>query len=220
MLKYILSSESEFLCLLMVMHRCVWDLSQWNRALKPLAPFARNSTATPQFMGSLHPRLKYPVGRRLAVGLVATAYGGNNTVTGPTLSGCTFNNASHSILIHFNKTLLKSDAVAITRTQTPIPPLPSNGSKPTRPGPVQDSSLMHVCTGSAVDCSCLSWTSAPLDTKAWVCEIPAEGIVPRPVQIARNDIWAEASVSICHLAVMPPACLTCRNPLHTSVFSA
>ena len=177
---------------------CVWDPSQWNRALSPLAPLVRNSTATPQFMGSLHPRLKYPVGRRLALGLVATAYGGSNTVTGPTISGCTFDNASHTILIHFNKTLLKSDAVVITRTQTPIPPLPPNSTaKPTRPGPVQDSSLMHVCTGNATDCSCLSWLAAPRGSSGlWVCEIPAESALPRPPQATRGDIWAEVPITL------------------------
>ena len=176
--------------------RCVWDPSQWNRALSPLAPLVRNSTATPQFMGSLHPRLKYPVGRRLALGLVATAYGGSNTVTGPTISGCTFDNVSHSISLHFNKTLLKSDAVAITRTQTPIPPLPPNSPKHSRPGPVQDSSLMHVCTGSAIDCSCLSWKAGSHGSNGWVCEIPAEGVLPRPLQATRADIWTEVPIKL------------------------
>lgn len=173
--------------------RCVWDPSQWNRALAPLAPLVRNSTAVPQFMGSLHPRLKFPVGRRLALGLVATAYGGNNTVTGPTVSGCTFNPSSHLISVHFNKTLLKDDAVAITRTQTPIPPLPPNSSKPTRPGPVLDSSLMHVCTGNASDCSCLSWLK---QGGQWLCEIPFDGQVPRLIQPVRGDIWTEVPIKL------------------------
>jgi hypothetical protein len=207
----------------MASNKCVWDVSQWNRDLAPLAPLIRDSTATPQFMGSLHPRLKYPVGRRLAAGLVATAYGGSNTVTGPTLSGCTYNDAGHTITVHLNKTLLKNDVVTITRTQTPIPsyaptPPPVHHvpppPAPDRPGPVQDSLLMHVCTGDAADCSCLSWigvagsssssSSSSLSTSArgapkgppFVCEIPSNGGPPLPPQMTRGDIWTEVPVTL------------------------
>jgi hypothetical protein len=129
-------------------------------------------------MGSLHPRLKEPVGRRLATALVALHYGGNGTVTGPTVAGCTVGQTSHNIVVRFNRTLLKGDAVAITRVQTPIPytptPPPSPPSPPVHtnvtdakpppspPGPIEpvaDSSLMHVCTGDVADCGCLSWRS-------------------------------------------------------------
>ena len=44
--------------------RCVWDVSAWNRDLAPLAPLARNSSATPQFMGSI-PGLKNPGAGRI-----------------------------------------------------------------------------------------------------------------------------------------------------------
>jgi hypothetical protein len=141
-----------------------------------LATLARNSSATPQFMGSLHPRLKEPVGRRLATALVALHYGGNGTVTGPTVAGCTVDQTSLTIVVRFNRTLLKGDAVAITRVQTPIPytptPPPSppsppvtdvtDAKPPSPPGPIEpvaDSSLMHVCTGDFTDCGCLSWRS-------------------------------------------------------------
>jgi hypothetical protein len=189
--------------------KCVWDVSQWNRELAPLAPLVRNSSATPVFMGAIHPRLKAPVGRRLAAGLIATAYGGNGTVTGPTISGCTYDASSHTIVLRFNKTLLRNDSVAITRTQIPIPPLPPIGDSvgsdappsPTRPGPVLDSSLTHVCTGDALDCACLSWLDkndkhAKPPTTGWICEIPAEGGVPRPKQAIRGDIWAEAPITL------------------------
>jgi hypothetical protein len=33
--------------------KCVWNVSEWNRDLAPLAPLVRNSSATPQFMGSI-----------------------------------------------------------------------------------------------------------------------------------------------------------------------
>jgi hypothetical protein len=189
--------------------KCVWDPSLWNKDLRPLAALARNSTATRQFMGSLHPRLKEPVGRRLAKALVALHYGGNGTVTGPTISGCSFDTAHDAILLRFNKTLLKGDTVAITRTQTPIPPAPPSTdllsaaapSPPAQTGPVADSSLMHVCTGDAMDCSCISWKSlgnkrAKPKTGPWVCEIPADGGLPRANQTARADIWAPVPIAL------------------------
>ena len=79
--------------------RCVWNISEWNRDLAPLAPLIRNSTATPQFMGSLHPRLKEPVGRRLATGLVALNYNGSGTITGPTIAGCKYDLGQHTITV-------------------------------------------------------------------------------------------------------------------------
>lgn len=176
---------------------CMWNVSEWNRALAPLAPLVRNSTATPQFMGSLHPRLKAPVGRRLAAGMVATEYGGGNTVTGPTLSGCTYDDTAHRITLHFNKTLLKGDVVTITRTQVPIP---ANSTVAT---PVTDSLLTHVCTGDAHDCSCLSWRYTPTgkhtpkNASGWTCEVPfASDLPPGQLQQSRGDIWAEAPITL------------------------
>eukprot|EP00040_Diaphanoeca_grandis_P030561 m.180807 g.180807 ORF g.180807 m.180807 type:complete len:694 (-) comp32036_c8_seq1:248-2329(-) len=125
--------------------KCVWDVSLWNKDLAPIAPLIKNSTATPQFMGSIHPRLKRPVGRRLAVALVGLAYGGTKPLTGPTISGCDLNTGNHSLVVKFNTTLLRGDPIAITRTQTAV-----NGSG-------IESSLMQVCTGSAEDCGCMSW---------------------------------------------------------------
>lgn len=186
--------------------RCVWNISLWNRDLAPLAPLIKNSSATPTFMGSLHPRLKEPVGRRLAAALVALKHGGNGTVTGPTISGCTYDQPNQRITLHFNKTLLKNDVVAITRTQTPIPPLPPIDPKvkdlPKRPGPVKDSSLTQVCTGDADDCSCLSWKDISKHEKGqppitgWLCEVPFGGSRPRPAQPTRGDVWAEAPIAL------------------------
>lgn len=184
--------------------RCVWNVSAWNRDLAPLNSLVRNSTATPQFMGSVHPRLKEPVGRRLAAGLVALHYGGNGTVTGPTLAGCKYSSQQHTITVHFNKTLLKGDSVAITRDQTPIPPLPQpdpedrHPPKPTRPGPVLDSSLTHVCTGDVEDCACLSWIHHPHPQPGkWTCEMPvANAGQPRAMQPTRGDTWTAVAIKL------------------------
>ena len=51
----------------------------------------------------------------------ALHYGGTGTVTGPTVAGCSVDSTSHTVVVRFNKTLLKGDAVVITRVQTPIP---------------------------------------------------------------------------------------------------
>ena len=183
----------------MASSRCVWNITNWNRDLAPLAPLARNSTETPQFMGALHPRLKEPVGRRLAAGLVSLHYEGNGTVTGPTIAGCTYGEDEHTITVQFNKTLLKGDAVAITRTQTPIPPLPpAVKPTPSRPGPVVDSSLTRVCTGDAEDCACLSWrhTSDP-HPGWWTCEMPsAHAGQPSVKQVTRGDVWADVAIKV------------------------
>jgi len=160
-------------------------------------------------MGSLHPRLKEPVGRRLATGLVSLHYGGNGTVTGPTIAGCRYDAGEHTITVQFNKTLLRGDAVAITRTQTPIPPLPpvtppvrpahahAHAPKPTG-GPVVDSSLTHVCTGDAADCGCLSWRRTPHPQPGtWTCELPsAHAGQPSATQVTRGDIWAEVAIKV------------------------
>ena len=183
----------------MASSRCVWNITNWNRDLAPLAPLARNSTDTPQFMGALHPRLKEPVGRRLAASLVSLHYEGNGTVTGPTIAGCTYDAGEHVITVQFNKTLLKGDAVAITRTQTPIPPLPpAVKPTPSRPAPVVDSSLTHVCTGDAEDCACLSWLRTGHPSPGWwTCEMPsAHAGQPSAKQVTRGDVWAEVAIKV------------------------
>lgn len=70
----------------------------------------------------------------------------------------------------------------------------------TGPTPVQDSSLLQVCTGDANDCACLSWTHNGTDKHhptGFVCEIPADGNgMRRPPQSTRGDIWAEAPIKL------------------------
>ena len=188
---------------------CRWydSLPLWNKDLVPLAPLIKNGSATPFFMGPIHPRLKAPVGRRLASALIATHYNGSGTVTGPTISGCTHDTSAQTILLHFNLSLLRGDSVAITRTQAPIPPPPApdpNQKHPTKwtgPMPVEDSSLLQVCTGSAEDCSCLSWTTngskhGKDKSTGMICEIPFDGGPMRPAQATRGDIWAEAPIRL------------------------
>jgi hypothetical protein len=67
------------------------------------------------FMGGIHPRLKRPVGHRLAVAAAALLHpeksGGAPFMTGPTISGCSY--SAGSLTLKFNKTLLGSDTIAV-----------------------------------------------------------------------------------------------------------
>ena len=52
----------------------------------------------------IHPRLKVPVGQRLAHGALVTTYGFSGPVTGPTIAGCTLTGnggASPSLIVSF-----------------------------------------------------------------------------------------------------------------------
>lgn len=59
----------------------------------------------------IHPRLKRPVGLRLALGAMATSYGAEGPVTGPTISGCTL--SGRKMTVTFNATLLKTAKLAV-----------------------------------------------------------------------------------------------------------
>jgi sialate O-acetylesterase len=62
-------------------------------------------------MGPIHPRIKKPLGKRLALAAHNLVYGGAGAYTGPTISGCT---ASTSVItLYFNRTLLRGGAVAV-----------------------------------------------------------------------------------------------------------
>ena len=61
---------------------------------------------------------------------------------------------------------------------------------------------MHVCTGDARDCACLSWRSLERNKRAdpqtgpWICEIPADGTLQRSNQTTRGDIWAPVKITL------------------------
>ena len=59
------------------------------------------------YMGpGIHPRLKKPVGQRLAAAALPIAYAWPGPATGPTLAGCTLDGGSNTIMMTFNATLL------------------------------------------------------------------------------------------------------------------
>ena len=97
-----------------------WDPSGWQAAVKPLAALIRanNPSGVPgvNFMGGIHPRLKRPVGRRLAVA-AAALLAKKIPLTGPTISGCRHTtskgNGTGSLTLQFNLTLLGTDDVVV-----------------------------------------------------------------------------------------------------------
>jgi hypothetical protein len=67
--------------------------------------------STPVFMGGIHPRLKRPVGERLAKAAYNQVYGGSAASTGPTISGCKL--SSSKLTLSFDPKLLKSSKVVV-----------------------------------------------------------------------------------------------------------
>ena len=63
-------------------------------------------------MGPIHPRDKYPVGRRLAQAAYNTVYKGTEAYTGPTVSGCAVE-PKGVLRVKFNRTLLRGDTVQL-----------------------------------------------------------------------------------------------------------
>lgn len=87
-----------------------WSTDLWDVSLLPLAP-AVEADITPSFMGGIHPRIKSPVGRRLAHALFHSQLGGTEAFTGPTLAGCTATAAE--VTLRFNVTLLRGESVSV-----------------------------------------------------------------------------------------------------------
>lgn len=64
---------------------------------------ARYNCSAPSEGPEIHPRLKVPVGQRLAVGALVSAYGFPGPAAGPTISGCTYTaGAGASLLVNFS----------------------------------------------------------------------------------------------------------------------
>lgn len=77
-----------------------------------------NSTRDWAGLGPLHPRLKRPVGERLAYGLHALAYGGTHIATGPSFVGCAVARGGRSLTLAFNASLLRGEKVLFNATNT------------------------------------------------------------------------------------------------------
>lgn len=89
--------------------RCVGDhRGEW----------ALNDTRDWAGLGTLHPRLKRPLGQRIAQGLHGTAYGGTGPITGPFLAGCQVSSDGNSLRLSFDSKLLRGEAVVFNSSNT------------------------------------------------------------------------------------------------------
>jgi len=100
----------------------------------------------------LHPRLKYPVGQRLAVGAMAKAYGSSKDYAQATISGCQLN--GQSLVIAFNKIDLRGAKISV-RTY--------NRSTPIR------SALSVFVNSTEKVLTCPSWLGLGLSVKGGFC---------------------------------------------------
>jgi hypothetical protein len=80
--------------------------------------FCESAYSTNFYMGTIHPRLKYPVGSRLAEAAARSVYrmkGRNDHAisTGPTIAGCAIDNDAKAVRIFFNASLLAGDSVIV-----------------------------------------------------------------------------------------------------------
>ena len=102
------------------------DLSKWDPIMLPLAAMIRNDS-TPSYMGGIHPRIKPPVGVRLAQAFLNGIRGdGSKAATGPTISSCT--TSSNSITVRYNSTLLRNERVTVSSFNTDMSTWGTNDS--------------------------------------------------------------------------------------------
>eukprot|EP01060_Flectonema_neradi_P035146 TRINITY_DN637_c0_g1_i15.p1 TRINITY_DN637_c0_g1~~TRINITY_DN637_c0_g1_i15.p1 ORF type:complete len:687 (+),score=156.87 TRINITY_DN637_c0_g1_i15:46-2106(+) len=134
-----------------------WNNDAWDADLKYLYPAVKNNSA-PFFMGGIHPRIKSPVGRRLALAYYNSILGGTGVFAGPTISGCQM--SSDSIEVKFNKTLLRNDKIMVQDFNLT--------------GVVESLSFM-TCTGASPYanesvCACSGWNYVKCTARgAWPC---------------------------------------------------
>ena len=146
------------------------DPDAWAPEVRKIEPLLVNSSATPIFMGGIHPRFKHEVGRRLAVALM-------RNFSGPTIAGCKVDAAKASISVSLDANRMGGEDVLVQ-------PFDINVSAWSG----DDSSTMMVCTdqlgpalGNASSCACSSWaflreanpkdpTNHGHDLAVWYCE--------------------------------------------------
>jgi hypothetical protein len=101
-----------------------WDESKWSPGMRPYAPLIRQNAPSGNpgvnFMGGIHPRLKRPVGHRLAVAAASMLGGSSVPLTGPTIAGCTYKTGAPSLSLKFNTTLLAGDTIQVQDFNTNV----------------------------------------------------------------------------------------------------
>lgn len=93
-----------------------FDDSRWDAATKYIAPLTYNTTIQ-MYMGGLHPRLKSPLAKRLALAVYNLKFGGTGALTGPTIAGCRVAGAAGTTLVAtvtYDAALLRGDTVSVS----------------------------------------------------------------------------------------------------------
>lgn len=135
-------------------------------SLLPLAK-AIDANVAPEFMGAIHPRIKSPVGRRLAHALFHGPMGrgdGSIAFTGPTIARCAV--GSGALLITYNATLLRGEDIRVAEFD----------SNMTTWG-VSDSSSFMVCYPSLGEGDCLT------NARLWRSAAAVAGSTPGTVEL-------------------------------------
>lgn len=148
----------------------------YDASLLPLAP-AIEADAAPDYMGGIHPRIKSPVGRRLAHALYHSQLGGTAAYTGPTISSCAV--AGSTVTILYNASLLRGEAVLVSPFDTDMAKWGTD-----------DSSSFMLCFPSLGAGDCLRttslWRAAPARAGATPgtveLTVPAPGTAPSAVR--------------------------------------
>lgn len=65
------------------------------------------------YMGGIHPRLKKPIGDRLAAAANGVVYGGSGAVSGPTISGCSVED--NGLVVTFDKDMMKGGKLLVQK---------------------------------------------------------------------------------------------------------
>ena len=85
---------------------CALHFDSFQRGEKECAAACDGLLNTTYYLGPIHPRIKLPVGRRLALAAHGLVYGGAHAIGGPQISGCEV--IHDRITVKFNTTLLTS----------------------------------------------------------------------------------------------------------------
>jgi len=150
-----------------------WADLTWGAKLKPFAPLIRANSPSGvpgvNFMGGIHPRLKRPVGYRLAhaaamqlkqqeLGAKSGGGGGGSStaasgaITGPTISGCAHAAGTDAVTLTFNASLLGGEGLLLRpfdANETGCWLGETNPRTQEKTQGTQDSSGLMVCTVDA-----------------------------------------------------------------------
>ena len=99
--------------------KCAASLSRLGLPPDSCKPYCEVLAGTPVYMGAIHPRVKKPVGERLARAAMAVAYNNDQyPPSGPTVAGCSVDTSSTadgstSLEVRFDASMMKGDSLVM-----------------------------------------------------------------------------------------------------------